>query len=577
MKKRRDDELFENDLLKMLKPILEQEPGEAVPAGQQPKPGTPALPTPQAQQQTGRELATTEQPAPAPRPGPTPPAEVGRMETGAKTQYYSTKDLFTTDYPPNSSEWVKELKAKPWMIPLQDGRIATSLSKLFPSFSATGPHGAARYSDFQFRVTLRGDLKADTTIKVTASEKEEGMAKVELQKIDIPVKARGLTSTGTNSIEKSVGQLKNKGVIDLKAPTEDLLAWATGKAPEEKIAAVKDDTEELMSKVYDSAPKAVKDKIEKGDPKINKVIDKVSRDIFSGKIPADETHVYRTLFKELQLAAGIDEPEKPSAEEVKKDTTKGKEVGAEKPAEEKPKEEPAGEKPKEEYVTKSGGIKLFKKIDDAVAFDDLVIAAEKMGYKAPAKYTAKALNDYFKRTGKAPKSEEEAFKIIVGGKGEEKEESVNLADYLKSLLLEAKKIPKTKRGGEMKPEAGGQLVAYLNDVIFKQWFKSKGLGIAAPTSNRVFEGNMFEWFAASNATFRPTKRDTKTVGGVVELTLTGELVMEAEIWIDARVGEEAGQTSKWTFRVWDKAEPVLDKWYKIPATVKSLIKREPKK
>jgi hypothetical protein len=487
----------------MLKPILEQEPGEAVPAGQQPKPGTPALPTPQAQQQTGRELATTEQPAPAPRPGPTPPAEVGRMETGAKTQYYSTKDLFTTDYPPNSSEWVKELKAKPWMIPLQDGRIATSLSKLFPSFSATGPHGAARYSDFQFRVTLRGDLKADTTIKVTASEKEEGMAKVELQKIDIPVKARGLTSTGTNSIEKSVGQLKNKGVIDLKAPTEDLLAWATGKAPEEKIAAVKDDTEELMSKVYDSAPKAVKDKIEKGDPKINKVIDKVSRDIFSGKIPADETHVYRTLFKELQLAAGIDEPEKPSAEEVKKDTTKGKEVGAEKPAEEKPKEEPAEEKPKEE--------------------------------------------------------------------------SVNLADYLKSLLLEAKKIPKTKRGGEMKPEAGGQLVAYLNDVIFKQWFKSKGLGIAAPTSNRVFEGNMFEWFAASNATFRPTKRDTKTVGGVVELTLTGELVMEAEIWIDARVGEEAGQTSKWTFRVWDKAEPVLDKWYKIPATVKSLIKREPKK
>jgi len=442
----KDDKLLERNIKNLLKILIEQEqkPGTAVPVI------SGAAPT---SQQPLTKVTTTPI---EPKEEPAVPSEISRSEPAQKIQYYSTKDLFTTDYPPNSREWVNELKQKPWMIPLQDGRIAQKLAKLFPTFSPSGSHGAARYNDYQFRVILRGDLKAETNIKVTAKTGSNEV-NAELTFIKIPNNAN-LTDTGSNP--KFIKSPEKKNIITLEIPTEELMQWATGK---------KYEPPEPTEKPVEEKPK------EKEVPEIT----------------SSKTHPYYEDF--IDIATG--------------ETMSMRKKDAEK------------------FVS---WLIQNRKPEKKDLSDDKKI-----------QITLNAYNEY-KKTNK-PKTE-----------------TVNLELYLRSLLLEKREQKK-----ELPTEKGGRIVAELNDKLFKEWFQRKGVGIAASVYNRFFEGNVFEWFAVQKANFSPKTRDMKTEDDTVEINLNGDLVMEVEIWIDARVGENKG-INNWTFRVWDKAAPIAKASFQIP-------------
>lgn len=555
MKKKKDDVLFENDILKLLKPIFEQEPGQAEPAGTGQQPGT-AQPAGQAQaapqqQQPGTQLQTTQQPL--------PPAEVGRVEKGAEIQYLSTKDMFTSAPPPNSSDWPAEMREKTWMIPLQDGRVAQKLMKLFPTFKQDNRgHGAARYSDNQFRVILRGDLTAEIEMKATASTRSPGTTKVELVSVEIPNKASNLVPSGTNP--QSVENMKSKGSIQLAMPTEELVKWATGKSTKEKLGNVRKYAEEMMDQVYASASSTIQDAINRSDSRVEDAVDRLATDINTRKKSANKIDDYKYLFKVLLDLSG-EEEDMPDKEEVRDAVDKVDVDTPEAPEEGELEKEP--EAPKEKKSIKVTDHPSYQNFYDTATGESLG-----MKKKEAAEYL-----DWLIKNKKPPlkkMSAQDAAKFVLSNlqaykDRDEKQESVDLSSYLKRLLLEAEK--KTRHGEkELGTKEGGQLIATLNDRIFREWFEKDGAGIAAPTNSRLFEGNMFEWFAASSATFRPKERDVKGVGDEAEITFRGDLIMQSEIWIDSRV-EPKGGSSKWSFRAWDKPGPILSSSFRIPVTV----------
>jgi len=543
--KKKKDILFEEDILKMLAPILEQEPGTAEPSPSgAPTPSTtpaqaaaaggpqqPALPAPQTPQQKGTEVTQYQQETP---------------ET--QVQYYSTKDLFTTAPPPNSSDWPAEMKSKTWMIPLQDGRVAQKLMKMFPTFKQDGRgHGAARYSDNQFRVVLRGDLKAEAELVAKGSTKTPGRTSVELVSVEIPNKGNNLVPTGTNP--QSVENMKGKGSIELKMPTEAIVKWATGVSTKEQVEKSKERVEDLMDQLYDQASGDTKDRFDRGDLKIKAIEDSVKKDIEDNKIQdRDGSEVYKELWKKWRKLTGeVDKPD------IKISDEEPSEAPSEKPGEKKKikvEEHPSYDK----FMETATGESLGMKQKEAENYLDWLIKTKKP--------TLKAMGDA------------EAAKFVLSNlqayKDRNKQESINLNEYLKKLLLEQDDKASGKHSKkELESKEGGELIATLNDQIFKQWFAKKGAGIAAPTNNRLFEGNMFEWFAVSAATFKPTSRKSKGTGGDAEITFKGDITMQSEIWIDARVQPLAG-SSKWSFRVWDKNSPVLTSSFRIPVTVKRI-------
>jgi hypothetical protein len=136
----------------------------------------------------------------------------------------------------------------------------------------------------------------------------------------------------------------------------------------------------------------------------------------------------------------------------------------------------------------------------------------------------------------------------------EASESINISSYIRSLMLEKKKIP----GAELESGRGGDLLRSINHNL-EIWFKHGG--IAASTDNRIFRGNIYEWFAVRDANFTLGERKVEAVNRQeVEVTMTGQLKMEVEVWVDARIGEQNGNLSSWSFRVLDAGkERVLDK------------------
>jgi len=524
------DILFEQNILDLLKPLLEQEPGTAVPA-------TPAAAPTAAPTTPVAPVAGQQVPPPPKQPPPGQELAVApREELGAKIEFYSTKDLFTTAPPPNSSDWPAEMKSKPWMIPLQDGRIAQKLMKMFPSFTQDGRgHGAARYNDYQYRVILRGDLTATAEIRALASTKTPGTTNVELVSIIIPLSgASNLDSGGTN--KDSVNKMRNKGSINISMPTEELVKWATGR--ESRVQA-KERVEDLMDQVYANASEKFREDYDRGHPTIKKIeqavkdaIDKFELEDFEDKT------VMKELFRKFKkIDAGVEEPEKVA--------------------------------PEEELEKKTITVEEHPSYDTFFS----IATGKSVGMKQKeAKEYLKWLIKMKKPPLKKMKEGDAATFVLQNIEAyKTREESVNLSEYLKRLLLEQEKSRHGKK--ELETKKGGELIATLNDQIFNEWFKRKGAGIAASTNNRLFEGNMYEWFAASSATFTPKKRDSKGVGDEAVITFKGDLVMQSEIWIDARVGESRGGFSGWSFRVWDKPNPISTSTFKIPVTVRSVGSR----
>ena len=515
MKKRKIDTELDEGLKRFLGPLLEQGPGEAIanePVGKAAA-GAPAA---------GAAITTPlpERPAlPAPTVGQAAPTK--QLPT-QEVKYYSTKDLFTTQYPSNSSEWVNEMKKKPWMIPLQDGRIVQKLEKLFPTFSGSRA-SAARYNDYQYRITLEGDLKANAVIKVTASGTESDKVTAYLESIEIPNNAK-LPEKGSRP--ESLDRIRRKGAIDVQTNIDDMMAWATGTKPTERMKNL----EKMMDQIYDAAGGAIQKAVSRDSEEVKNVVKNVSTKIGSGQIRKnDRTTIQRELFKELKNAAAEREAQ-----------------GIEEPAEEKPKEKAAEEHPYyNDFIDIATGKSIGFKKRDAEKFVNWMIQNKK-----PAKT---GLSDAEKIKA--------ALAALADYKKANKTESINLHSFLRKLLLE-KKTPQEKHG-ELEHEKGGKIINELNDQIFNQWFAKKGKGISASTRDRIFEGNMYQWFACDNATFVPKKREGETKGENIELILTGQLVMEAEIWIDARCAETGG-LGHWNFYVWDRPTPITSASFQIP-------------
>lgn len=459
----KDRDKIEKTMKHLLKVLAEQEP----PSGAQPTP-TLGLGL-QAQSQAQAQQAQ--------------PQALQPIDPGTKVKYLSTIDMFTSNYPPDSSEWTQETDKKPQFRPLQDGRIVNSISKLFPTMKVRRA-SAARYSDAQFRVILFGDLKAPTKIKIETTGRKDVEANLESIKID---NRAGLLVTGH---EEVLNTLKAKKVKLTGLDLDDMMKWS-GITPEE-AAPEGTETPPKEPEPTVSPKKVVQKIIDQGPPDNAKVL---------SQTPSSS--------KEIKSAS-------PTASKKGSDPTKHK------------------------------------------YYSDLITLVQKyweVSKKDAIRFAKNALSD------KDPQSDSELYHVAVdkGYFASKKEESLNLHSYLKSILLEKKNELETGRGGE--------IVSILNDEIYDEWFSGKG--IAAPITKRLFKGNIYEWFAADSATFVPEKRIVEKVkeGKQIEMTLEGHLVMEAEIWIDARLGER-GSVDRWTFRVLGKDAPVKEESFKTPGAIK---------
>jgi hypothetical protein len=520
-KKDKGNILLERTIKKFLNLLSEQKPGEAIP--------TPiaaaATPGPTSGVSDIGTTVSPERPA-LPAPAGTEPVK-GKTLQSQNVKFYSTKDLFTTQYPSNSAEWVNETKKKPWMIPLQDGRIAQKLEKLFPTFSGASA-AAARYNDFQFRVTLNGDLKANVKIKVIAKGSEPNKATAYLESIEIPNQAK-LPEKGSDP--SSLDRIKKKGAIDIEANIDDLMQWATGTKPAERA----DRIEKMMDKVYDNASSNIKSSIAKDSPKLKEIAKSITTDISRGAIKNRESEINKELFKKLKTVAA-EEPET---------------------IEKAPEETPFFEKMVDTVVAMYDAKQKEGKLPDRKS------SKWKPGEKVnnAEAFVKKLLKKYPDFT---PEDETDAATFAASESPSKKKEevySINLHSFLKNLLLEKKSAEKR---GELEHAKGGKIINKINDQIFDLWFAKKGKGIAAAATDRLFfEGNMYQWFAVEKATFVPKKREGETKGEDVELILDGQLVMESQIWIDARCGETGG-INHWNFYVWDRATPIGKASYMIP-------------
>jgi hypothetical protein len=422
-----------------------------------------------------------------------------------KIQYLSTINMFTSNPPPGSEDWPEEAKKKPQFAPLTDARIVGHLSKFFPNLKTKSAR-AAKYSDYQFRVNLFGTLTASTEIKMSTS----GKNKVEASLVSMSINNNaGLSPTGN---KEALGEFKNEP-LPLDVNLKDFRKWS-------------------------ETPEGDEPEIKKEEPK-----------------------------------AG--EPE-PQEKEVKKKSPKEKSE-----LEPKTKETEAGEpEPKtKETPSEAGEPVRAKRADKWDAkehpmYDDLVSSLVRMGLEnGPAARAAKKLLNKYD-----PKTDKEIAWLATNKKAYE---STDLHVYLKNLLLEKRDLKKAVKreqpGAELEAGQGGDIVSELNDNLYENWFGKTGKGIAASVRHRVFKGNLFEWFAAENAVFRPKERKVditskgepgEEVASEADVILKGEMIIDAELWFDARMGEDDKGLNTWTFHMLDgeaKSKKIGGpKWFKTP-------------
>lgn len=446
MKKKRDM-LFEEDMKSLLKPLLEQWPKEPLGTGT-----TSGISPVAPEKNVAATAVAPTKPATAEVAAPPVAASTETPEKTLPEQknivFLSTKDMFTSAPPAHSADWPAEMREKTWMIPLQDGRLVQSVLKLFPTLTLDRKSyaDAARYNDYQYRVVLDGDLRAEIAIEVKASKDKPDIAVITLKSIKIPNNGKNLSPTGT----KEDFLIPKNNAIEIKANTDELMKWALGEEPQLDLKSIRDKVEDLMSDTYDKFKEEIEGMPEKDSSELTDVVNDIADEVYNKNVDNTEDAISVALYKKLNKS------NKPTST------------------------------------------------------------------KEP-----------------------------------EKAESVDLSRYLKRILLEAK--PEI-----LKSEEGGGILSVLSNNMFTGWFRKK-VGISAPTSKRLFEGNVYEWFATSKATFTPKKKTGKTdKKGGVTLSMSGELLMQAEIWIDARCGEKGAGLNRWNFYVWDTTQPIATTKYTIP-------------
>jgi hypothetical protein len=551
------------------------------------------------------------------QPTPNVPAKAGAAvgkERGTKLQYLSTIDMFTSKNPPNSAEWRNEVKQKPQFIPLTDARIVNHLKSFFPTLKAKAAR-AARYSDYQFRIIMEGELKAEAEIKIATTGKDK--IEASLESIVISNNAK-LSPKGNAAALTALKENK----IPMRISLEDIRKWSKTPEGEEPKPEEGEETEtssfkdgekvkqseldkmidmfgegQLIEKVFDKSDEELKQEAwAKIKPAFSKwfakeiiadneksrvearLKSKQGREQIKQLFAKDAEHmpdIDREALKAWLGHHGEEEPVSPgqALKNLVTSTEQFKGVGR------TPTEKQIDMAPEPRPAKEGADPKKHRYYHTLIA---MVRTSWEVGQRVAERFAKAAL------TEKNPKDEFELYKLALDKtylSSKVQRESLDLHSYLKSLLLEKKAtdVKKTRygQGGEeLESGKGGNIVATLNDALYDKWFANKG--IAAPTDNRVFKGNVFEWFSADSATFRPEERNMDVIEKTqVEITMKGDIVMEVELWFDARMGENGETLNTWTFRMLDNGAQEKSiggpKWFKTPGTpgVETSIKSKP--
>lgn len=539
-------------------------------------------------------------------------------DKGTKLQYLSTIDMFTSRNPPNSAEWRNEIKQKPQFIPLTDARIVNHLKSFFPTLKAKSAR-AARYSDYQFRIILEGELKAEAEIKIATTGKDK--VEASLESITIPNNAK-LSPKGNAAALTSLKESR----IPLRVSLEDIRSWSEtpeGEEPtkesEKEAGSYKsgekisqDDMDQMLSQFAED--RLIEAQLSRPDPEIKQEawskIQPAFAKWFAKEIIADNPkswvdHYMKTpkgrqsikemFAKDAESMPDVDKEalniwlgKKTSEAEKKPKVTEINDKEAMKNLLSLPQMKQLTYTPSERQIEASPEPRPAKETTDPTRhkYYSTLVAMVKNTWEVNQKVAERFAKSALKE--KNPKNEIELYKLALDKSylaPKAQRESLDLHSYLKSLLLEKKAtdVKKTRYGeggAELETGKGGNIVATLNDGLYNKWFAGKG--IAAPTDNRVFKGNVFEWFSADSATFRAEERKMDVVDKKeAEIVMKGDIVMEAELWFDARMGENGESLNTWTFRMLDNGaqEKTVGgpKWFKTPGTpgVETSTKEKP--
>lgn len=634
------DYLFEKQMKGFLGQLNEQdpEPLPPVPTGG----GAPAAPQQADRFANAKRVSgttTTTSPGPPQLPAAEEPksSDIRDPQRSTDIKYMSTPDMYTSVPPSDSADWPGEKKDYYW--PLKSGKVGATLLKELSrtGFVGRGMGTAARYNEYQFRIIIRGDFYFDATIEATVSPDDEvdvNIAKISTQ---TPNSKSNVVFEGGDD---KLGNL-NMENIKIKMKTDGLRDWAGGKevGQEEKVSKkeASDETEEPIQ--LKLPPPAAGTSSDAADDIADDFFGDIGEEISSRDKYLFEVEIERTA---AEKKADYDRYLKPAFKRYVRNyllTQSSPEAVKAALSDKKKKKEILDEFAKV-YVEWAGitdenderkraleelvGKKIPIKMGPPPKKSKVEIEPVEDGDVGPTISSEKEAKKFFKSSIDGKEKEKLAIKVynnIAAGLPEDhpfitktknlskivkavedndteeealakafellrkKEETVDLHSYLRNLLLEKTReekgaFPKPPRSGKgLERERGGELISRMNDKLLKQWFGRRK--IAASTAARFFEGNLYEFLAVSAATFRPRKRTIKSQenDGSVVIEFDGEIVTEAEVWIDARIGEK-GSLSTWTFRVHDDPnKPFLTKGFgligKASAGISRMTPKEP--
>lgn len=500
-----------------------------------------------------------------------------------KFSYLPTPTLYTTYYGPDADKWTQSTKKM--YEPLKDGRVGGQLTRFIERNSKDEGRtriehigdsmGVSKASDYQFRIRMPTRLKFETRLRIDVGDDN---AQIKLEKIEITTPFN-LHNKGKFS-RKDSAWLANIKPIELKnIDTDRMMHWEKEISDEEASEARK-----WARHIYRGVSEAdisktknfSKDEIRK---QARKIVQIISNALGSERIPQSLGNIHKVGNFNVEnvieaakksLGTGVTDKEKLSKWigenshdifgidlSVISDLPKVIHMGA---ASDVEKGEEETEPESKEEITDTAAYNVAKVW--ANQSDPSFTGLSRKEASKFAEWVAKKHSKEFSEEYKDA-DVDEIMKQYTGTLLElvkeynKKQESytINLNDYLRSLLTEKKKKVKSPRpkGQAIEQELGGEVIGELNKKLYDRWF-GVPRGITAKSEKPKFEGKLYEFFAADSARFIPQERknipEEETEEFKFSFYLDGFIRATGNIWIDARIGEGGG-INKWTFRVHD--------------------------
>jgi hypothetical protein len=501
-----------------------------------------------------------------------------------KFSYLPTPTLFTTYYGPDADKWPQS--PKKMYDPLRDGRVGGQLIRFIERNSKDKDRtriehigdsmGVSKSSDYQFRIRMPARLKFETRLRVDVGDDD---ARIRLERIEI-TSPFNLHNKGKFS-RKDSAWLANIKPIELKnVDTERMMQWEKEVSDEEASEARK-----WARYIYRGVSEAdisgtekfSKDEVRK---QARKIVQIVSNALGGENIPQSLGRIHKVGNFNVEnvieaakksLADGVTDKEKLTKWigensydifgtdlSIIDDLPKVMHMGAAEDAE-KGEEEAEGE-PEGEEVTDTAAYNIANVWVNQS--DPSYTGISKKEASKFAKWVAEEYPERFSEEHKDADVDEimkqytsTLIELVKEYNKKQESYTINLNDYLRSLLTEKKKKKKSPRpkGQAIEQELGGEILGELNKKLFDRWF-GVPRGITAKSGKPKFEGKLYEFFAADSAKFVPQERknipEEETEEFKFSFYLDGFIRATGHIWIDARIGEGGG-IDKWTFRVHD--------------------------